>query len=128
METPTKEDAVERKYGPWQDWINLALGIWLFISPLFGWTTQSDTVAAFNAYLVGLGVASFAVIRLGRSDSTRWAEGFNIAFGLWLIVSPALLMYTDSPAAGWNHAIVGVLIVGLSFWSRGWRRRPTVAG
>ena len=118
---------MERKYGPWQDWLNLIFGIWLFIDPLFGWTTQSDSVAAFNAYLVGVGVASFAIIRLGQTDHTRWAEGVNITFGAWLILSPLILLYAGSPVTGWNHVIVGTLIIGLSVWSGGFGRQPTAA-
>lgn len=44
----------------WEDWGNLVLGAWLFISPwLFGFTGAAS--AAWNAYIVGALVAAIAI-------------------------------------------------------------------
>src|SRR5687767_2853564 len=42
----------------WQDWANLVLGAWLFVSP---WALSYDGIAAWNAHGVGVGVVVFAL-------------------------------------------------------------------
>ena len=41
----------------------------------------------------------------------EWEEWVNGAIGLWLIVSPWLLGFTDLRAAMWNAVICGVIVV-----------------
>lgn len=90
----------------WQDWVILVLGAWLFFSPfLLGYT---QTAAASNAYVIGLGVALFAILAL--IDSKLWEEWVNLALGAWLIVSPFVLGYSNMAGPTWNHIIVGLLI------------------
>ena len=44
----------------WQDWANLILGAWIFVSP---WVLNYDgTTAAVNAYAMGAGIELFALI------------------------------------------------------------------
>lgn len=44
----------------WEDWVNLALGIWLFISPwIFGYTSMQ--AVAWNSYIVGVVVAAISI-------------------------------------------------------------------
>ncbi|MGQ0811911.1 MAG: SPW repeat domain-containing protein [Nitrospiraceae bacterium] len=44
-----------------------------------------------------------------------WAQAFNTALGVWLVVSPALLNYTGPGAT--NHYIVGPIIASIAFVS-----------
>lgn len=44
----------------WEDWVNLALGAWLFISPwIFGYTALVQP--AWNSYIVGLLVVLISI-------------------------------------------------------------------
>ena len=48
------------------------------------------------------------------------ASGINALLGLWLIVAPFVLGYTDFPVSMWNAIIVGIVvacIAGLRFFS-----------
>ncbi|MBI4345726.1 MAG: SPW repeat protein [Elusimicrobia bacterium] len=46
-----------------------------------------------------------------------WTHYVNIALGLWLIASPAMLG-SGSAAIAWNDVASGALVVGLSLWAR----------
>lgn len=46
----------------------------------------------------------------------RWTSGTASALGLWLMVSPFALGYTDI-ANGWNDTTVGLLIAITAGWS-----------
>lgn len=89
----------------WQDWLILALGTWLLLSPLLLEYTQ--TTAASNAYAVGLGLILFAI--LGLIESRAWEAWANLLLAGWLIVSPFALGYADAPTPAWNHVVVGIV-------------------
>ena len=91
----------------WQDWVMLALGIWLFVSPLF--LGYLDVPAArWNAYVVGTGLIVFSIVALARP--ALWGEWINLVLGMWLIIAPFVLPHA-SGTARWNHLIVGILVV-----------------
>ncbi len=96
----------------WQDWVILVLGVWLFFSPfLLGYT---QTMAASNAYVIGVGLALFAILAL--IDARVWEEWVNLALGAWLIISPFVLGYSNMPTPTWNHIIVGLLVGADALW------------
>lgn len=127
----------------WRDVVNLVLGVWLFVSP---WILQYTAIelAAWNAYVLGVIIAVAAIAALVAFH--EWEEWADMAFGLWLIVSPwvlgfATLTTTALPAetgavgteagafaATWNFIVVGALTLALAAWSV-WdaRRRPQQA-
>ncbi|MBI2291685.1 MAG: SPW repeat protein [Betaproteobacteria bacterium] len=49
----------------WQDWVNMLLGLWLFVSP---WPLQyaSHEAAAWNAYGLGTAIVAFAAVAILR--------------------------------------------------------------
>jgi hypothetical protein len=49
----------------WQDWINVLLGVWLVLAPLFGIGGIADA-AAINSYLTGTLVVILAFWALAR--------------------------------------------------------------
>lgn len=102
-----------KKWSRWQDWTNLALGTWLFISPwLFMYSARP---AAANAWIVGAGVVAVAAWALAR-PSSRGAEGTNIALGAWTFLAPWLMGFmADAPDAAWNAWIVGGAVVVFSY-------------
>ncbi len=93
----------------WQDWINVLLGAWLILAPFLGIGGISD-VAAINSYLTGTAVAIFAIAALVRPQV--WEEYTNMVLGLWLILAPFALGFTNLAGPFWNQVIVGLLIGG----------------
>jgi hypothetical protein len=53
---------------PWEEWSNLILGSWLFISPwALGYTTESGLF--WNSLVVGSAVAAFSAVALPKAQS-----------------------------------------------------------
>jgi hypothetical protein len=41
-----------------------------------------------------------------------WEEWVNLVIGVWTAIAPFVLaFYTTQPGAGWNHIVVGLLVV-----------------
>jgi len=106
----------------WQDWGNLVLGLWVFISP---WVLQptlatgaeatsaaTSNAAMWNLYIVGIAVAALAIAALFVFQA--WEEWTNLALGAWLFVSPWALGFSSSAFLMWNAVIVGALVVVLA--------------
>lgn len=133
----------------WQDWVNLVLAVWLFISPWiisFGATSGTSgydaygsygagggaaaapaaSAAAWNAWIFGVIVFLVALSALGRMRP--WQEWINLLIGIWLFVAPWVLGFTGLPGASWDHWIVGALIFIFAVWSLGAGRPATLAG
>lgn len=100
--------------GRWQDWVNTVLGIWLFISPFLGIGMASD-VAAWNSYVCGVIVAVFAVWAIVRPQA--WEEWLNLVVGLWLILAPFALQFSDRAGPTANQIIVGLVIGVDAVWA-----------
>jgi hypothetical protein len=101
----------------WEDWANLLLGAWLFVSPWvlqFVVGTGSNASAAWNAWISGTVIAVIAVAALLQSQ--QWKEWANIVVGIWVAISPWVLGYTSLTTATSNAVIVGILTVCLAGW------------
>lgn len=101
----------------WQDWVMLIFGIWLFFSPF--WMTGyvgASSVAAWNSYIFGVLVTAFAWAALATRQ--RWEEWIELIIGVWLVISPfVLLFYTNEFGAAWNQMVLGVLIGIDALWA-----------
>jgi hypothetical protein len=92
--------------------IDVLVGLWIFMST-FAW---EHTVPEFvNTMLTG----SFAVLFGIAALADRRARYFEIALGVWLLLSVRLL--TAGPMTHWNNSICGVLLLVAGLM--GWRRR-----
>ena len=109
--------AHQRRFG--QDWLNLLLGVWLFLSPLFA-VGVGAREATINAGISGMVVATIALFSLTRWRP--WQEWTNVAVGAWLVVAPFALEFTELTAALWNHVAVGAAVMLLAGWAL-YRRR-----
>jgi hypothetical protein len=103
----------------WQDWINLILSVWLFISPwVLGYYPHgaiASVAASWTAWVLGVVVAVFSIAALVKSRP--WEEWINLVAGVLLFISPLVLGYYKIAAAGmWNALIVGALVFILSIW------------
>jgi hypothetical protein len=126
----------------WQDWANLVLAIWLFISP---WVLQfalggqaaapgapgggaapaavGGGTAAWNAWVLGVIIFLVAVSALGRMAASQ--EWINLVLGIWVFIAPWVLGFVPLQNASWDHWIVGALVFLISAWSLAeTRRRP----
>jgi hypothetical protein len=98
----------------WQDWLNLFLGIWLFVSPwLLGYSNVE--AAAGNSWIFGIAVAAVAGSAL--ANPAQWQEWVNLVLGAWLLISPWALGFSFHGAATWNHAIVGIVVGVAALWA-----------
>lgn len=108
----------------WQDWVNLFLAGWLFITPWFyGFTGLPG--AAWNAWIVAVLVAVFAVAALARF--AQWQEWANIVLGVWLAISPWVVGGATAPAIRWNFVLVGLAIAVIAAWNLA-MHRPMLPG
>lgn len=110
----------------WQDWANLVLGVWLFMSP---WLLNYAGLpaAAWNAWLFGLVVTALSAASL--IHYARWVEWSNVAAGVWLVVAPWVLAFAWSGVTrpAFNHVIVGLLVAVLALWDALAHREERVA-
>lgn len=101
-----------------QDWANLVLAIWLFISP---WVLQFGagsgaagaqmgvvSTAAWDAWVMA--VLTFLVAISAVSRIEMWQEWLLMIFGIWLFIAPWVLGFTQLASASWDHWIVGALV------------------
>lgn len=98
----------------WQDWLNLALGAWLFVMPFFGVVPMASP-AAVNGFFFGSVIAVISVAALVKEQP--WEEWVNGVIGLWLIAAPFVLGFTLGGVAMWSSVIIGLFIVGDALWA-----------
>lgn len=126
----------------WQDWANLVLAIWLFISP---WVLQfavggqtaapgaaggapaavGGSTAAWNAWALGVIIFLVAVSALGRVAASQ--EWINLVLGIWVFIAPWALGFVPLQNASWDHWVVGALVFLISAWSLAEARRAPAA-
>jgi SPW repeat len=105
----------------WQDWANLVLAVWLFISPWvvqFGGSTvgapaatavpAAASNAAWNAWILGIVVFLVACSAIARLRA--WQEWLNLLLGIWIFIAPWALGFAGLSGAAWDHWIVGILV------------------
>jgi len=127
MATEYRNYAFQSRANRWQDWANLILAIWLFISP---WVLQFGAVqatnagngppvavshAAWNAWVLGVIVFLVALSAIGNIDVRQ--EWWNMVLGAWIFVAPWVLGFVGLSRASWDHWIVGALVFLFAIWS-----------
>ncbi|HMF97068.1 MAG TPA: SPW repeat protein [Vicinamibacterales bacterium] len=108
-------------------WINLLVGIWLLIAPFMLNGFAHATVAANDVVLGFLLIATFSWMLAVTAASAFWAW-FQVLCGLWLIVSPYALRYTDLHASTGNDLLMGLITIVVAFvTARALTRQATMA-
>jgi hypothetical protein len=117
------------RYNRWQDWANVILAIWLFISPWvlsFGAGMQvapagavsgpgvAVSHAAWNAWVLGVIVFLVALSAIGSWEV--WQEWWNLVLGAWIFAAPWALGFVGLPRASWDHWLTGAAIFFLALW------------
>lgn len=107
----------------WQDWVNLILGIWLFLSPWFG--IGVTETAAWNSWIFGAVIAVMAGWALANPQV--WEEWVNLVVGIWVLIAPFVLGFTELEGAMWNHIIVGLIVAADAAWAMAQRPEQRTA-
>lgn len=101
----------------WVSWTNVAFGLWLTAAPfLLGYSGLAR--AAYEAVLLGIGIASLALWR-ALGPETREMAGVSwlvAAAGAWVAIAPFALGYQAASAAVANDVTVGIVVLGLAIW------------
>lgn len=104
-----------RRSNRWQEWVSLAAGAWLFVSPwLLGFT--ATPVAAWTAYALGIVVVAVSLWAMTIREA-RNAELIGAIVGALVFVAPWVLAFTAASAATVNAWIVGAVVVVASLWA-----------
>ena len=96
----------------WQDWINLAIGLWLVISPSLLGFGNTVVVASLFTFILGLAVVLFAALALFKAETRDEAVLLMVAASL--IAGPWLLGFRQDLRATINVVAAGLAIIGLS--------------
>lgn len=101
------------------DWFNLAIGALLFLSP---WALNFTDLpeASRNAWISGAAVAVIAVCALLALK--EWEEWQDIALGVWIMIAPLVLDFTQALSAMYAHLLLGELLIISAGWEI-WRLR-----
>lgn len=99
----------------WQDWGNLIVGAWLFVSPFVLQYPSEMPNAVWNAYILGAAIMIFSAFAVYLPRA--WEEGINVVLGLWMIASPWALGFASDKNITMNAVIVGILVAILAAWA-----------
>jgi SPW repeat len=88
------------------DVANLILGALLFVSPWF--FRFSPGVESWNAWVCGGIIVVLSIAAL--SAFAEWEEWLNFIVGLWILVSPWALKFSDSTNALRTAVIIGAIV------------------
>jgi SPW repeat len=98
----------------WQDPVNAVLGVALVLSP---WVLDysSESFAMSNAVIIGLALVATA---LGAMLAPKaWEEWTEAILGLWMIMSPWVLVFSHVQAAMYVAVGSGLIVVLLALWT-----------
>jgi hypothetical protein len=94
----------------WASWINMSLAIWLILSPwVVGFTDRP--AALWNTVILGVVVLIAAIF--DRRTVSVGPSLWNVAFGVWLILSPFFLGYSYTGSTVINDVVPGIVIAVL---------------
>jgi hypothetical protein len=95
------------------DWINLGIGVLLFVSP---WLLRFTdlVVLSRNAWITGLVIMILSVSAILALK--EWEEWYDIAIGAWVMAAPLILGFTEVPAVLVAHLILGGLLIVSAGW------------
>jgi hypothetical protein len=93
----------------WEDWLGVALGLWLVVSPWMLGYADASAAATMNALFLGSTLIFLEQLNLGAHEDLE--EWMDIVAGVWLVASPLVVGFTNAPAAAINAIAVGTLTV-----------------
>ena len=119
-------------------WLQLLLGIWLFVSPwVLGFVVGLGVaapglpnspagtagIAVWDAWVLGALVIIAALSRLARL--ALWQDHAILVFGAWIFAAPWVLGFNHWwPVASWDHWMTGLFLFLISAWAIPAAREP----
>lgn len=94
-----------RAWKTWPDWVNLALGVYVLLAPL--WTAGAPA-GWFVTLGILIGVAALWALGTASSQAAEWT---TVVLGVVLFLAPWLGGFSAAAGAAWTAWIVGVLVV-----------------
>jgi uncharacterized membrane protein YdfJ with MMPL/SSD domain len=98
-------------------WLNFILGVWLIVSP-FVLLYRGISQALYDNIIVGILVAILAIWRAlaEETDGMTVVSWVMALLGLWTLISPFVLGYSQTRNAMVNDVIVGIVVGILAIW------------
>jgi hypothetical protein len=101
----------------WQNVIVALVGIWFIIAPstlgFVGDAAMTWTSVVGGVILLIL-AGSAAVSEAARGQA--WIQVVDALVGIWFIIAPWVLNFTQQPAPLWTSLILGIVTLILSVW------------
>ena len=96
---------------------NLALGLWLMVSPFVLMLVNSGAFQLlWEDFILGIGIATFSLCRLSSRRMAALADGLVGAPGLITLINPILYHYFNAKVAAWNNLTVGFVVFILAIY------------
>ena len=111
----TRRSVLARPWTRWSDWVNLAAGIVLFISPWYS-ATWRYAPSSWNAWILGVAIVLVALWALAAPGSPI-PEWINLVLGAWVFISPWVLGFVGLVGIAWSSWVIGAVVVLLSAWA-----------
>lgn len=98
----------------WQDWVNVVLGVLLFIAV---WVFHATTMAPAEWTGIVIGVLLFLVgLYLLANPRMVNAEWIQVVLGVLLFISPWVLRFTALTLMSWTAWVIGILAIIFAGW------------
>jgi len=111
-------DTLQKPSALHSNWVNVVLGVWIIISPfVLGFSHWIPIM--WNNIATG---GAICLLALARARSTYGPSGLVVLLGIWLLISPFVLIARLPNEAIWNDAILGIVVALVALTSS--VRRP----
>jgi len=94
-------------------WSNVALGLWLMISPfVLALLNQRAFSVLWEDLILGFGIATFSLCRLlsRRKVEIAFADWLLTTLGVITLLNPFLYNYYNVKVGAWNNLAVGAAV------------------
>lgn len=99
-------------------WLVVVMGAWEVLAP-FILGASSKAGFMWDAIIIGIALivlAGWAALS-SVTSTVKNLSWVNAVLGLWLIIAPFILGYSNIGAALWNDIIVGIIVLVLAGWA-----------
>jgi len=113
------EPTTFRPWHRWQDWLNLIVGLWLWICPgIFNaYGAISPAESGVTTIIAGTIICGVSLWSLAEPETVE-LEVILLLAGIWLALTPAMFGFTVSdPYQALNHWATGTIAIVLSLWA-----------
>jgi len=107
-------------------WINVLLGIWLIAAPFALSTVGGKGVWTANDIVLGILLIVASAVIVGAAAPARGAAWFEVICGIWLVVAPFILRYSNASVKLGNDVISGVIAIVIAAIAIASMQRPPI--